>query len=586
MRVLSYLLLALLLSSCTQIVESGRDSASGTNTQSVDTIMTNGVIYTLDSEQPLGEAVAISNGVITAVGKVDEVEALAGPDTDMIDLAGNIVLPGFHDLHVHPLFGGMTELLCHIPQGSRIEEIQHVVRLCAERAETGTWITGGQWDASAIGRIPDRTIIDTVTSGLPALLNDTSGHSALANSRALEIAGVDRSTEDPPGGIIERDEHGEPTGVLRETAIDLVRKHVPPPSDAMIRKALGNALDKMLAAGITSYSEASLGFVAGGEREAALYAAFADEGRIKQRIRLCLTWTPGDQAIERLIAERGKYTRDRVSPDCVKMFLDGVPTDSHTAAMLEPYEGTIEGRDDEAARYGLLLIEQQTLNEAVTRFDKLGLTVKFHAAGDAAVRAGLDAIEAARKANGDSGLSHNPGHTTFIAREDIPRAKALGATLELSPYLWSPSPINDDITRAIGAERIKRVWPFRDIVEQGVLVVPGSDWAVVPSVNPWIAVESMVTRRPMGGGDRHFGAEQTIDVESAIEMFTVNAARHMRKADSLGRIRPGMLADLIVIDRDPYKTQKTELHKTTVLRTMINGETVYRRDADTGSAAH
>ena len=262
---------------------------------------------------------------------------------------------------------------------------------------------------------------------------------------------------------------------------------------------------------------------------------------------------------------------ERISPDCVKIFLDGVPTDSHTAAMLEPYEGTVEGRDDEASRYGMLLEEQGALDEAVTRFDAMGLTVKFHAAGDAAVRAGLQAVASARRANGDSGLWHNVGHSTFVAFDDMPLAREIGASFEMSPYLWSPSPINDSITAAVGAERIRRVWPVREVIEAGALAVPGSDWSVVPSVNPWIAIEALVTRERPGGSEDSFGKEQAITVEQAIRMFTVNAAKHMGNTGRLGSIEPGKLADLVVIDRDPYEIPVTELHRIRVMHTLING---------------
>ncbi|MCG8441572.1 MAG: amidohydrolase family protein, partial [Caulobacterales bacterium] len=176
------------------------------------------------------------------------------------------------------------------------------------------------------------------------------------------------------------------------------------------------------------------------------------------------------------------------------------------------------------------------------------------------------------------GLSHNVGHCTFIHTADIPRAAPIGATFELSPYLWSPSPITDDITSAIGDERIDRVWPFRDLVESDALTVAGSDWAVVPSVNPWIAVEALVTRRAPGGGDVSFGEGQAISVEDAIDLFTVNSAEHMGAAGRQGAIQAGALADFIVLDRNPYDIPATELHQTTVTRTVIGGETVFQAD--------
>jgi len=521
------------------------------------------------------ESMAVRDGVIVAVGE-EAVRAWRGPGTRQLDLQGATVLPGLHDVHVHPLFGGITQRRCQIPQGAKLAAFQAKLKECVARLGAGEWLTGGQWDAPALGKPMHRSQLDAVSGDHPTLLDDTSGHSAWVNTRALKLAGITRDTPNPPGGIIERDARGEPTGLLREdSAINLVRSHIPPPTPEQIRSALGWALQQMLSVGITSYTEASLGFVAGGQAELDAYAAMAAAGEIKQRATLCLNWSPGAPEDEIIIARRNLYASPRVRPDCVKMFLDGVPTDSHTAAMLEPYTEKMAGRDDEASRYGLLLIKQDVLNEAVTRFDRMGLTVKFHAAGDAAVRAGLNAIEAARKANGFTGLMHNVGHCTFVAKEDLPRARRIGATLEVSPYLWGPSPINDSITAAVGADTIRRVWPVREMLDAGAWVVAGSDWAVVPSVNPWIGIETLVTRERPGGSADSFGKIEAISVGEALDLFTANAARQERMADKVGRLETGMLADFIVLDRDPYAIAPTALHETKVKMTFINGEKVY-----------
>ncbi|MCA8897076.1 MAG: amidohydrolase family protein, partial [Amphiplicatus sp.] len=325
-------------------------------------------------------------------------------------------------------------------------------------------------------------------------------------------------------------------------------------------------------------TEASVGFSAGPQKELQAYADLSDEGVVKQRVRLCLTWHQDDASFDDVLASRNQFARERVTPDCVKIFLDGVPTDSHTAAMLEPYVGGVADRDDEASRYGMLLTPQDILDKAVTRFDKMGLSVKFHAAGDAAVRAGLNAIEAARKENGPNGPLHDVGHCTFVEASDMPRGKEINEVFEVSPYLWSPSPINEDITAAVGPDIIKRVWPVRELIDSGSLVVPGSDWAVVPSVNPWIAIESLVTRERMGGSADSFGKQEAITLQEAIDLFTVESSKYIRAEKSLGKIEPGYLADLIVIDQNPYEVAATDLHKTNVLATYINGELVYSAD--------
>jgi len=557
-----------------------RTDLSSAPDRPADLILSGGHIKTSSG---WAQALAIRRGVIVAVGDVKSVGAFRGPRTRTVELAGATVLPGLHDVHVHPMYAGMTERECKIAQGSNLKETREGVKKCAERARPGEWIVGGQWDAPALGGVPNRAMLDEVTGEHPAYLEDTSGHSVWVNSQALALAGIRKDTGNPAGGIIERDPSGVPTGILRESATDLVHDRIPKPTVEALRSALQWSLEQMLSFGITSYTEAAIGFVAGPERELQAYDELADAGGIKQRTILCITWAPGSAEDERAIALRNLHSRKNVSPSCVKIFLDGVPTDSHTAAMLEPYAGTLEGRNDAAARYGMLLVKPATLDAAVTRFDRMGLTVKFHAVGDAAVREGLDAIAAARKANGFSGLMHNVGHCTFVAKSDIPRARAIGATFEVSPYLWGPSPINDSIIQAVGPELIKRVWPVREMLDAGALVVPGSDWSVVPSVNPWIAVESLVTRQRPGGSPDSFGKGEAITLPEALDLFTTHAAEQERMGHLVGRIEVGMLADVIVVDRNPYAVPITKVHDTKVRMTFIGGEKVF--DAARSEAA-
>jgi len=563
---------AALLIGCDPVATVPDDSASA------DTILVNGRIYTMRKEQAVVEALAISDGSILAVGDAATIRSLARPNATTIDLQGQTVMPGLFDLHVHPVFAGVQASRCVIPQGAQLPEIQANLKACVDAAEPGEWITGGQWDSSAIGQIPTREMLDTVSPDNPVFLGDTSEHSFWANSKALKIAGITADTPNPPDGILERDDDGMPTGVLRESAALLVRQHIPEESDEQVRAALRWGLYEMLSHGITSLTEASAGYSTNPHKELSAYAALADSGELKQRVRLCMPWSPDDPQLDTVIKGRDQYNRERLIADCVKIGLDGVPTDSHTAAMLEPYEGTVEGRDDDASRYGLTSIEQEVLNDAVTRFDAMGLTVKFHSAGDAAVRSGLDAIEAARYANGHNDQKHNVGHCTFIAAEDMVRGLDLGATFEMSPYLWSPSPISDSIASAVGEERVKRIWPVRDTIDSGSLVVPGSDWSVVPSVNPWIGIETLVTRELPGGSDEGFGKEQAIALDEAIALFTVNSADQFGMGDKLGQLQAGYLADLIILDRDPFAIAVTELHQVVVLKTMIDGEIVYEKN--------
>jgi predicted amidohydrolase YtcJ len=243
--------------------------------------------------------------------------------------------------------------------------------------------------------------------------------------------------------------------------------------------------------------------------------------------------------------------------------------------MLEPYEEVMEDRGDEASRFGLLLQDPETLARAVTRFDAEGLLVKYHAVGDRAVRMGLDAIAAARTVNGPKGRRHEIGHSTFVDPEDIRRGRELGAVFELSPYLWGPCPINDDIKKAVGAARIERIWPFREIIDKSAMVIAGSDWPVVDDVNPWPAIETLLTREAPGGSSASFGKGQSITLREAIDLFTLWPAEALGKSDHLGRLAPGYLADFVVLDRNPFEISVYSLHKVRCLATFVNGRNVF-----------
>ncbi|MFJ2769219.1 amidohydrolase [Streptomyces sp. NPDC087300] len=540
--------------------------------QYADTILTGGRVKTSSG---WAEALAVRAGVIEVAGTREDALRRRGPATRVIELAGATVLPGLHDVHVHPIYAGVRERRCKVPQGSTLTETLRIVSEHVSRTAPGSWVLGGQWDTFALGAVPDRTMLDAVAPDHPVLLEDTSGHSSWANTAALRAARIGPGTPDPPGGIFERDAVGAPSGIQRETAADLLAASAPKPTDEEVESALEWSLGQMLSYGITSFTEAAVGFTAGPRPELRAYTRLAARGAVKQRVRLCLVWSPVDPLCEDVITHRNLYASEHIAPDCVKIFLDGVPTDSHTAAMIAPYEDTVAGRDDEARRHGMLAIAPAVLNRAVTRFDRMGITVKFHAAGDAAVRAALDAVEAARTANGPGPCMHNVGHCTFVAKSDIARAARIGATFEVSPYLWQPTPICSDIAAAVGPAAIERVWPVREMLEGRTLVVPGSDWCVVPSVNPWSAIETLVTRQRPGGSAESFGASQAITLEQAFDLFTVNSARQEGMAHRVGLIEPGMLADLVVVDPNPFDVPITQVHATAVKMTFVEGEQVF-----------
>jgi len=539
----------------------------------VDLILTNGQIKTSDGWVA---AMAVNRGIIVATGNAKQIIALRGADTQLIDLNGDTVLPGIHDSHVHPLFAGLEHFECGFSAGANPEEIARTISNCVKNKAPGEWIFGGNWVAAvfAPGQ-QNREFLDEITPNNPVLLNDEAHHSIWVNSKALALAGITQDTANPPAGIIERDSSGKPTGLLRESAAQLVTKILPVASESLRRKALMYASREMLSFGITAFTVASVR-----EQDIGPLADLSREGLIKQHVRGCIVWKPGPSTTndmgESLIKKRATYTSERFSPDCVKIFLDGVPTESHTAAMLEPYINRTGDHANTGPDRGFLIIPQDQLNLAVTRFDSQGLHIKFHAAGDGAVRAALIAVSEARKQNGFGGPFHHIGHSTFVNEQDILLARDINLSWEFSPYIWYPNPMASiDILKAVGPERMKRWVPIREAVETGALVVAGSDWSVVPSVNPWLAIETMVTRQKPGGSAETLGEGQKVSLEEAFNIMTNNGARLMGHRDKVGVIEVGMHADIIVTEENPFSIPITEIHKIRVKMTFIKGEKVF-----------
>jgi predicted amidohydrolase YtcJ len=537
----------------------------------VDLVFVHGTVLT-----PAGsaQALAVAGGTIVAVGSDAEIEAMAAANAQKVDLAGRTVMPGLYDMHVHTYFAGRDKLSCRFAQGAGAAAIAAAVKACAAKAKPGEWIIGGSWVGAAFkpGEQHKR-LLDAVAPNNPVMLNDESLHSVWVNSRVLELARITRTTKAPEGGVIDRDSKGEPTGVLREVASRGIERIIPKVTAEDQRIAIKVATDEMLSYGIVGFTDAAV------RREMIEgLSAYARSGGLKQYARGCIVWGPNSGGSEGLIAQRQAWSTGRLQLDCVKMFLDGVPIEGRTAIMLAPYEHRGGAHDDQGpgGGHGLKLIAEDTLFPAVTAFDRQGIQVKFHAAGDGAVREAVEAIAAARRANGNSGPHHEIGHNTFIDLADVPKGSELHFTWELSPYIWWPTPITSvDIAAAVGPERMKRLWPARDVVESGANVVIGSDWPVVPSVNPWLAFETLVTRQVPGATGEPINAGQRISREQALALLTRNGAAEMGRLDRGGTLEPGKFADLIILDRNPMTVPVGEIHATKVLATYIAGEKVF-----------
>lgn len=541
-----------------------------------EAVYLNGRIYTVDAQRPWVEALAVRDGRIAAVGSTAEVAALAGPATAVVDLEGRMVMPAVHDMHVHPMEAGLKELYeCSFQFSLPLADILDAVQDCAADLPPGRWLRGGQWPTELLqsDTVPDKTMLDAVVSDRPVFLLDSAFHGAWLNSLALERLGITKDTPDPEGGLIMRDRStGEPTGVLLDNAAYSAMRDLPPYSDAQYRAALRWSVTRLNAAGVTVFRDA-----VAGSHTLRGYRALDDAGELRARVATSLIWKGSwveshEQELAN-IARRDEYTSANIHTDFAKIFVDGIPP-SGTGAFLEPYQPAL-GRG--AHHRGKLIHEPARLRADVVELDRRGLSVKMHATGDRAVRVALDAVAAARRANGASGRLHEIAHAEAIHPDDLPRFAALGVVAEMSPILWYPSPLVDAMIEVLGEARVRHWWPIRSLTESGALVVYGSDWpSVVPTPSPWPGIEAMVTRRdPYGKRPGTIGPDEAVDLATAVRIFTLNGARSVYLDGETGSLEVGKSADFIVLDRNLFEIPAESIGDTRVLRTVFRGVTIY-----------
>jgi predicted amidohydrolase YtcJ len=546
-----------------------------THGETGDTALVNGRIYRVDAARSWAEAVAIKDGHFIAVGTNDAIEGFIGPQTRVIDLGGKMAMPGIHDMHIHPVQGSLTELYeCAFPPTASLEHIAGKLRSCAGKVPSGTWIRGGAYGAQLLEaeRKPHKSLLDAAAPEHPVFLRSSGGHSGWANSPALAAAGIDENTPDPVNGEIMRDPAtNEPTGILLERANGLVARAVPNYTHRQYREAVKWLSRYLNRYGITAINDAAV-------RDPVIeaYSAADQAGELSIRVATSLLWrteAPTRQELARPVKERSRYRSEHVYTDFVKIFVDG-SAGARKAAYLQPYQPD-EAHGD--AYYGEFMVPPESLAEYLILLDGKGLQVKMHCGGDAAVRAALDAIQAAREANGDSGLRHEVAHANLVHPADIPRFKELNAVADLSPMYWYPSRIIEVLTKTLGKDRVQRVWPIRSLVVAGARPVYGSDWpAVVPNANPFRGLEAMVTRRdPDGKRPGQFRPEEAVDLATAVDILTIHGAHGMRMANESGSIEVGKLADMIVLDRNLFEIPPADISDTRVLLTLLDGRIVH-----------
>ena len=537
-----------------------------------DLLFTGGPVLT--PEGRTATAVAVTGGRIVAVGH-DELRDLAGPRTEVVDLAGRLLLPGFQDAHVHPVSAGLELTQCD-PTGARTaEETVARVRAYADAHPEREWITGGGWSMEAFeGGTPTKELLDAVVPDRPVYLPNRDHHGAWVNSRALDRAGITRHTPDPADGRIERDAAGEPSGTLQEGAMQLVGRLTPPATPADRLAALLHAQRHLHALGITAWQDALVGDFLGMDDPSEAYVTAAREGSLTARVVGSLWWdrARGAEQIPELVERRAALSHGRFQASTVKLMLDGV-AETGTAALLEPY---LDKCGCATANRGTSFIDAAQLPKYVTELDALGFQCHFHALGDRAVRDALDAIEAARSANGPTDTRPHLAHLQVVHPDDVPRFAALGATANIQPLWAAHEPQMDELTIPfLGAERAAWQYPFAALLRSGARLAAGSDWPV-SSPDPLQGIHVAVNRVEPGATAPVFLPTQRITLTEALTAYTEGSS-YVNHLDDTGRVRVGALADLTVLDRDPFAGPSEGIGETGVAMTYVGGERVYAR---------
>lgn len=549
-----------------------------------DLIFCGGRVFTASATRECASAVAIQGDRIVGVGYESDpwVADLVGPDTEIVDLDGRLLTPGFVDAHVHPVWGGLDLMRCNLASDGSASAYLDRIASYASVHPSAEWILGGGWAMAAFpGGTPTAAVLDAVVPDRPVFLANRDGHGAWVNSVALRLAGIDRHTPDPADGRIERDGSGAPTGTLHEGAMTLVNRLLPPTSDEDMLEALHLGQAYLHSLGVTGWQDAIVGAYGDAGDPAPAYLAAARAGTLTGRVVGALWWdrSAGLSQIASLRERREAFSYGRFQATAVKIMQDGV-AENYTAAMIEPYCNGHGGRTDNS---GISFVSPDLLAEAVSALDANGFQVHFHVIGDRAVRECLDAVAAARVKRGPSNRRHHIAHLQVVHPDDIARFRELGVAANMQ-MLWATlEPQMVELTLPfLGEPRSSWQYPFGDLLRSGAVLVAGSDWSV-STPDPWAAIHVAVNRQGAPGevepgapseGYEPFLPEQAIDLGTALTAYTAGSA-WVNHLDDCGQIRVGALADLVVMDRDPYAAPPDEIGLTRVERTYIGGQLVY-----------
>jgi hypothetical protein len=538
-----------------------------------DFVLRDALVYTADRRQPWAEAVAVTDGRISYVGDNKGAAARIGPKSEVLELKGRLILPGFRDGHIHPLTGSFSLLECRLTGPADKNAYLAQIAAYARANSDQSFIRGGGWLPAAFPPSgPSRLDLDAVVSDRPVIIKAIDGHSAWVNTRALETAGVTKDTPDPPGGHIVRDSKTRAaTGTLREwSAMDLVESRLSKPSHRDLAAAGWAFMEMATRFGVVSIHEAMAR-----EEELDVYLAFDRSHELILRVQASLLCEPerGLEQIEQLQEMRRSCRSRLVHPSAVKIFLDGV-LEGHTARLLAPYA-------DRPGCHGDVLWSRDDFFRMIAALDFAGFQAHVHAIGDAAVRMTLDAYESVLQAGGRRDARHMIAHADLIDAADLPRFRELAVIANLQPA-WFYEEKNFACTALayLGPERAYGLYKMKSLLQSGAQVVYGSDWPFsgeLNTFNPLEAIQVGVTRVGLDMNPEHaYMPEERVDLATLIDCLTINSARADFSEDLTGSLTPGKSADLIVLDRNLFSIPAMEISRARVLLTLFEGRPVFR----------
>ena len=548
---------------------------------SADVILLGGHIYTADAQSPEAEAVVIEGDTIVYVGSRQGAERYRTPATRVISTEGKMVLPGFHDAHLHTFMGGRSLVGCDVANAPDIESTEAILKSCLA-ASTSSWLVAEGLNLAFFGESgPRLDWLNAIAGDRPMLLRASDGHSVAVNTALLQMANISATTATPPSGVIERDEFGAPSGTFRESAMALVEQVLPQLTEQARLNVMRTAIDAINEVGITSVFDAWVG-----ASDIAAYRTLEAQNDLNVRVRVALAYGYGDLfsvdtpiVYERQLKDREALSGDRFTLAAVKLFIDGV-LEGETAALVSPYLHT-------PGYQGELTYPQAELNDIVANLANNDLQVFTHAVGDGGVRAILNAFEFAEQTHGRKDLRHHISHLQLIHPDDHGRFAALNVVANFQALWAVPDEWIIDLNLpVVGLDRVHRMYPIASIAESGATLVGGSDWNV-SSLNPLDAIEVAVLRQDWQANDALTNDElsqldvlnrsERVDLDTMLKAYTINAAWSMHQEALTGSLTPGKRADIVVLSEDLFAIPPQLISTVKVEKTFIDGQLIYQR---------